>query len=64
LGGLSPPNPGVLATGLVTNRHLFRKLYYQTTPGGTYAFLLLRSDYNILRSTVIALNKFVQYTHY
>jgi len=25
---------------------------------------MLSSDYNVLRSTVIAMNKFIQYTHY
>jgi len=60
-GGISPPKfPG--ATGLVTNRRLFRKLYYQTIPGGTSAFSLLSSDY-VLRSTLIALNNFIQYSH-
>jgi len=48
---------------MVTNRRLFRKLYYQTMPGGTYVFWMLSSDYNVLRSTAIALNKFIQYSH-
>jgi len=48
---------------MVTNRRLFRKFYYQTMPGGTYAFWMLRSDYNVLRSTAIALNNFIQYSH-
>jgi len=48
---------------MVTNRCLFRKLYYQTMPGGTFAFWMLSSDYNVLRSTATALNNFIQYSH-
>jgi len=48
------------ATGMVTNRHLFRKLCYQIMSGGTSAFIMLSSDYNVLRSTVIAWNNFLQ----
>jgi len=29
------PTKAPVATGLVTNRRLFRKLYYQTMPAGT-----------------------------
>jgi len=32
-------------------------------PGETYAFSMLSSDYNDLRSRVIALNNFSQYNH-
>ena len=32
-------------------------------PGGTQAFWMLSSDYNVLRSTVIAMKNFIQYTH-
>ena len=32
-------------------------------PAGSQAFWMLSSDYNILRSTVIAMNNFIQYTH-
>jgi len=52
-----------VATGLVTNRCLFRKLYYQSMPAGTKAFCMLSSDYNVLSSTVIATNNFIQCTH-
>jgi len=48
---------------MVTSRRLFRKLFYQTMLGGTYAFRMLGSDYNVLRSMAIALNNFIQYSH-
>jgi len=32
-------------------------------PGGTSAFLMLSSDYKVLRSTVRALNNFIQDSH-
>jgi len=32
-------------------------------PGGTYAFWMLSSDYNVLRSAVIVLNNSIQYSH-
>jgi len=51
-----------VATGLVTIRRLFRKLYYQTMPAGTQALWMLSSDY-VLRSTVIAMNNFFQCSH-
>jgi len=38
-------------------------MHYQTQPGGTSAFLMLSIDYNVLSSTVIALNNFIQYSH-
>jgi len=53
----SPKSP--VATGLVPNRRLFRKMHYQTRSGETF----LSSDYNVLRSTVIVLNNFIQYSH-
>jgi len=33
-------------------------------PGETSAFLMLSSDYKVLRSTVSALNNFIQYSHW
>jgi len=50
--------------GLVTNSRLFRKLYYQTMLGGTWVFWMLSSDYKVFRSTVIALNNFIQHRHW
>jgi len=32
-------------------------------PAGTLAFWMLSSDYNVLRSTVIAMNNFIQCSH-
>jgi len=43
---------------------LFRKLYCQTLPRRTSAFIMLRSDYNVSSSTVIALNNLIQNSHY
>jgi len=53
------PTKAPVAPGLVTNSRLFRKLHYQTMPGRT----LLSSDCKVLRSTVIALNNVIQYSH-
>jgi len=33
-------------------------------PAGTQAFWMLSRDYNVLRSTVIAINYFIQCSHF
>ena len=38
-------------------------MHYQTPPGGTSAFLMLSTDYNVLSSRLIALNNFIQCSH-
>jgi len=57
------PTKAPVATGLITNRRLFRKLYYQTMPAGTLGFWMLSIDYNVLRWTVVAMNNFIQCIH-
>jgi len=47
----------------VTNKRLFRKLNYQTPPGGASAFILLSSNYKVLNMRIIALNNVIQYSH-
>jgi len=61
--GADKPTKDAVATERVTNKRLFRKLYFQTMPGKTKAFLILSSDYNVLRSTAVVLNNFIQYSH-
>jgi len=48
----------LLAFIFVNSIRLFGKLCYETSQ---QAFLMFSSDYNVLRSTVIALNNFIQY---
>jgi len=60
---VAKPTKDPVATGLVTNRRLFQKLYDQTIPAVTYrpsGCLTVITSYNVLRSTVIAMNNFVQ----
>jgi len=62
LGALFGVKPTIdpVAMRLITNRRLFLKPCYQTMPGGTLAFSMLSSDYNVLRSMIIALNNFIR----
>ena len=54
---------GYSFTAFVTNRRLFRKLHHQTLPRRTSVFLLLNSGYHVSVLKVIALNRFIQYSH-
>jgi len=49
-------------TSLLSLPTSISKTVLPNLPGGTCAFLMFSSDYNVLCSKVIALNNFIQYS--